>query len=96
MSRTTRRNDFQATGGAGTYVTQAWDGSLKLVEVDGVSLDAARHIAMAHWSLGFVCRIMANGSDYCEVYDGEQIRRGTFAQTTLVRHASQQPATAQE
>ena len=76
---------------AGPFLAQAWKGEERVLHIEDLSIDAARHIACAHAALGQTGRVMAQASDYCEVYppDGSY-REGTFAQTTLVRFASEE------
>ena len=75
----------------GTYVVQSWskDCEEEIVRIEGVSLDVARAVALAHaFLLGFPSRLMLfpyEQGDYTEVYkpDGS-VRRGTHGETTLV------------
>ena len=55
-------------------------------DIRELSIEAAREIALTHAQMGYTGRIMSEDQDYCEVYtpDG-QVRRGTLAETTLVR-----------
>jgi hypothetical protein len=60
-------------------------GTRKRDDFDGISIDAAREIAKVHSAFGDTVRLMAEGEDYCEVWTpGGFVRRGTFAETTLV------------
>jgi hypothetical protein len=71
-----------------SYRAQTWDGEVLVSEIAELSIDAAREIARSAPMTGHTGRLMAEspGVDYCEVYarDGS-IRRGTFAETTIVR-----------
>src|SRR2546425_55179 len=69
-----------------SFTAQSWDGPNRVTSLDGLSYDAARHVAKSHTALlGHTGRIMSDAEDYCEVYtpDG-QTRIGTFAETTTV------------
>jgi hypothetical protein len=73
----------------GPFIAQTWNGEELLSSIDDLSFDAARHVAIAATLTGHTGRMMSSrenhGVDYCEVYtpDGN-VRRGTFAETTLV------------
>ena len=69
------------------YTVQTWRDQTHVGEdFIGLSLDAAREIARTHRALGDTVRLMAEGTDYCEVYPPDsEVRCGTFAETTLVR-----------
>lgn len=66
------------------FIAQAWNGEQKLSEIEGLSYDAARHIAMAATLTGHTGRLMGEDQDWCEVWTPTDYRSGTFAQTTLV------------
>ena len=70
-----------------TFMVQTWNGEQKVGDdIPGLSIDAAREIAIAHHSLmGYSTRIMAEPEsvDYCEVYSKYGNRKGTFGETTL-------------
>lgn len=79
------------------YMVQLWykpgTGNRKHEDFDGLSIDAAHEIARAHVAFGDTVRIMAEGEDYCEVWSPDgTVRRGTFAQTTLVHQATRHAA----
>ncbi len=69
-----------------SYRAQAFAGDKRVMNISGLSVDAARHLAQVHAALGETGRIIAESHDYTEVYcsDGS-VRRGEFAQTTLVK-----------
>ena len=70
----------------GSYRAQTWDDQTLVSDIEGLSVDAARHIARAATLTGHTGRMMCESADYCEVYTAAgAIRRGTFAETTLVR-----------
>ena len=69
------------------FTAQTWKDQERVHDdLAGLSIEAAREITLTHAQLGYTGRILSEDRDYCEVYtpDG-QIRRGTFAETTLVR-----------
>jgi hypothetical protein len=71
-----------------SYRAQTWIGQLLIAEITDLSLDAAREIARTATLTGHTGRLMSQDAelDYCEVYPLKgDIRRGTFAETTLVR-----------
>ena len=67
------------------YIVQVWDGDQRVGDESFVSPSIARGIVWDVVRTGRTCRLIEVGHDYCEVYppDGP-IRRGTFAETTLV------------
>lgn len=67
-----------------SYTAQTWHGHALVSEITGLSIDAAREIASAAVITGHTGRLMQENADYCEVYSHNGVRRGTFAQTTLV------------
>jgi hypothetical protein len=83
----------------GTWIVQAWMGQRKVQEEspDDLTLKHAQAIAR-EWSRGFdgYARIMpnaGNGRDYVEIWkDGKLARKGTFANTTLVRVPASNPS----
>lgn len=67
------------------FRAQTWNDQELLSDIAGLSIDAAREIARAALMTRHTGRIMAEGRDYCEVYTAEGTRRGTWAETTIVR-----------
>jgi hypothetical protein len=69
-----------------TFTLQTWDKEQLVDETPGLDLASAREIAYAHaMLLGYVCRILENGQDYCEVYTQHGARKGTLGETTIVK-----------
>lgn len=68
------------------FTVQTWSGQARVHnDLQGLSIEAAREVALVHVPLGYTGRIMSEDRDYCEVYtpDG-RVRKGTHAQTTEV------------
>ena len=74
------------------YLVSTWDATCERmplgIPMGPMSLDAAREVASTHAAFGYVARIGPAqdppATDWWEVYSRDGIRRGTFAQTTLV------------
>lgn len=74
-----------------SFTAQVWDGETRLTNIDGLSFDAARHIASCAPMTGHTGRVMSDAEDYVIVYakDGT-VRVGTFGQTTIVHTQAQE------
>ena len=73
------------------FTVQHWDDEILMSSIDGLSIDAARHIASANTMLIGTARIFSEVEDYTEIYDGGQmVRSGPFAETTFVRVLARQ------
>ena len=70
------------------YTVQTWKDQERITEdIDGLSIDAARHIAQVHAAMGYIGRVVPDiKTEEWEIYlpDGT-VRRGPFAEVTLVR-----------
>ena len=70
----------------GSYNVCSWAAGERVLLLEGLSIDAARHIAQVHASMGEASRIHceADGADYCESYCLHgSVRRGRFADVLL-------------
>lgn len=72
----------------GSYNVCGWvQGGERVTFMEGLSYDAARHIAQVHAGMGEATRIHCEteGVDYCEAYCPHgSVRKGKFAEVLLV------------
>jgi hypothetical protein len=75
------------------YLVQTWCNETLITEAYFKRLDDARKLAKKNsgplsfgWDGITTCRIFIYGKDECEIYQGGKLtRKGTFAQTTIVK-----------
>ena len=77
------------------WIAQFWRDGKLWQEISDLPIDAARHLAVVHMSMGETVRLWAdNGkTNWTEVYSRDYgVRVGPYEQTTLVRFNTSGPA----